>query len=127
MSVLISVGLAFLLGTFVLRIVAGFTPGFELEDWSATMVTALILTVLHEGLAFLWPASIDRGDAFPWKFHAAAFVVNVIGVGFASMAVGGVRMRGAGSLIVAAVLLTAFGYATALAVTQVMTQLPLTF
>ena len=123
MSVLIPFGLTFLFAALLLRVVAGFTPGFELEDWSATLVVALILSVAGAALAFVWPESIDRGAVFPWKFHAALFVVNAVGLGFASMMVGGLRVRGAGSLIVAAALVTVFGYAASLAVSQVVSLL----
>ena len=124
MSVLIPFGLSFLFAVLLLRVVAGFTPGFELEDWSATMVVALILSVAHELLKFVWPESIDRDAVFPWKLYAAIFVVNVTGLGFASMMVGGVRIRGAGGLIVAAVLVTVLGYAANLGVSQILTLLP---
>jgi putative membrane protein len=96
-----------LLDTVVLRIVAAVVPGLRIDGWS-TALTAVFIMTLASWLTS--PLLQFLPDSF-LLFVLLEFVFGTVMLGFASLMLNGMEVRGFGALIIAGLLMTFLNFA----------------
>jgi putative membrane protein len=104
-----------LLTAIFLKIVAAMLPDMEVDGFGPAVITALIMALVGAGISFaLAPLLTPSLQIGGWVTYVISFVLSVIILMIALNVVPGVRVRGMGIVVVAAVLLSALRMATAL-------------
>jgi uncharacterized membrane protein YvlD (DUF360 family) len=92
----------------LLKVVASILPNMEIEDWSAAIGLAFVMSLVATVVGLLYGPLRGALGAELWFVQLiVGFIANVIILAVAATLVPGVEVRGAGTAVLAALLLTA--------------------
>jgi uncharacterized membrane protein YvlD (DUF360 family) len=107
--VIVGIVLGVITSAILLKVVASILPNMEIEDWSAAIGLAFVMSLVAMviGLVFGPLLGVSLGAALWFVPLIVGFIANVVILAIAATLVPGVEVRGAGTAVLAALLLTA--------------------